>query len=405
MLKKLRLKFVLITMGIVTAMLVVIFAAVYHFTRLNLEASSLTMMQAIAADPFREMTPGGNPEEGPMQNLPYILLRVGPDGGINASGGGYYDLSDNEFLEKLILGADKTTSRTGELPEFRLRFLKQNVQAIRIYVFSDTTAEQETLRNLRVTFIASGAAALLVFLIISFLLARWAVKPVEQAFEREKQFVADASHELRTPLTVITTNAELLREDVSDSPEDAKYADNVIRSAKRMRTLTEELLTLARSDIGRGMEKTENVDLSAVVEECVLNYEPVFFEKGLQLSLEADEGITLSGNADELRRLAAILLDNAQKYSIEGGETTVSLRRSGRARCVLTVADEGEEIPEENLSQLFTRFYRADEARSSGDGFGLGLSIAEEIVSHHNGRIRAESADGLNTFTVELPLS
>ena len=146
------------------------------------------------------------------------------------------------------------------------------------------------------------------------------------------------------------------------------------------------------------------MDLSAVVEECVLNYEPVFFEKGLQLSSEVEEGITLSGNEEELRRLAAILLDNAQKYSMEGGETTVSLKRSGRAKCVLSVADEGEEIPEEILSQLFTRFFRADEARSSEDGFGLGLSIAEEIVSHHNGRIRAESADGVNTFTAELPL-
>ena len=90
---------------------------------------------------------------------------------------------------------------------------------------------------------------------------------------------------------------------------------------------------------------------------------------------------------------------------MEGGGTTVSLKRLGRAKCVLSVADEGEEIPEEDLSRLFTRFYRADEARSGGDGFGLGLSIAEEIVSHHNGRIRAESADGLNTFTAELPLS
>ena len=405
MLKKLRLKFVLITMGIVTAMLVVIFVTVYHFTRLNLETSSISMMQAIASDPFRESPPGGGGENGPMQNLPYIALRISPDGAISASGGSFYDLTDEAFLKRLLEAADRTPSRTGLLPDLKLRFLKHNAQAFRIYVFADTSAEQETLKNLRVTFLVIGTLGLLVFFGISILLARWAVKPVEQAFAREKQFVADASHELRTPLTVITTNAELLREDVADRPEDTKYADNVLRSANRMRTLTEELLTLARSDMGVSAGRKEHVDLSDLVQEVVLNYEPVFFEKGLLLEQEIEEKILITGNPEELRRLAAILLDNAQKYGRNGGTTTVTLKRTGRFRCMLAVADEGEEIPEEILSQLFTRFFRADEARSGEEGFGLGLSIAEEIVSHHNGRIRAESADGVNRFTAEFPLS
>ncbi len=405
MLKKLRLKFVLITMGIVTAMLVVIFVTVYHFTRLNLETSSISMMQAIASDPFRENPPGGGGENGPMQNLPYIALRISPDGAISASGGSFYDLTDEAFLKRLLEAADRTPSRTGLLPDLKLRFLKHNAQAFRIYVFADTSAEQETLKNLRVTFLVIGTLGLLVFFGISILLARWAVKPVEQAFAREKQFVADASHELRTPLTVITTNAELLREDVADRPEDTKYADNVLRSANRMRTLTEELLTLARSDMGVSAGRKEHVDLSDLVQEVVLNYEPVFFEKGLLLAQEIEEKILITGSPEELRRLAAILLDNAQKYGRNGGTTTVTLKRTGRFRCMLTVADEGEEIPEEILSQLFTRFFRADEARSGEEGFGLGLSIAEEIVSHHNGRIRAESADGVNRFTAEFPLS
>ena len=405
MLKKLRLKFVLITMGIVTAMLVVIFVTVYHFTRLNLETSSISMMQAIASDPFRENPLGGGGENGPMQNLPYIALRISPDGAISASGGSFYDLTDEAFLKRLLEAADRTPSRTGLLPDLKLRFLKHNAQAFRIYVFADTSAEQETLKNLRVTFLVIGTLGLLVFFGISILLARWAVKPVEQAFAREKQFVADASHELRTPLTVITTNAELLREDMADRPEDTKYADNVLRSANRMRTLTEELLTLARSDMGVSAGRKEHVDLSDLVQEVVLNYEPVFFEKGLLLAQEIEEKILITGNPEELRRLAAILLDNAQKYGRNGGTTTVTLKRTGRFRCMLTVADEGEEIPEEILSQLFTRFFRADEARSGEEGFGLGLSIAEEIVSHHNGRIRAESADGVNRFAAEFPLS
>ena len=404
MLKKLRLKFVFITTGIAFAMLVVLFVTVYHFTRLNLETTSITMMRSIADDPFREMIPGG-PDGAPMQNLPYIKLRIGPDGTISAYGGSSYDLSDESFLKELVTSADKDNSRTGVLTDLNLRYLKHDIQATRIYVFSDISSEKEMLRNLRMTFIAIGAVGLLLFFGLSFLLARWAVKPVEQAFAREKQFVADASHELRTPLTVITTNAELLREDVADNPEDRKYADNVLHSAKRMRTLTEELLTLARSDTGRGVEKKENVDLSVMAEEAVLDYEPVFFEKGLVLEQEIEEGIQITGNEEELRRLMAILLDNAQKYSWNGGTTTLSLKKAGRSKCVLAVADEGEEIPEEVLSQLFTRFYRADEARSGEEGFGLGLSIAEEIVAHHNGRIRAESADGVNTFTAELPLS
>ena len=141
------------------------------------------------------------------------------------------------------------------------------------------------------------------------------------------------------------------------------------------------------------------------------NIKPVFFEKGLTLRTDISEGIMVNGDPSQLRQVLDILLDNAQKYSREKGTTWVSLERQGRGHCLLTVADEGEEISAGDLPHLFKRFYRADKARSRSGGmeqtgsFGLGLSIAEAIIGRHRGRIWAESKNHVNAFFVELGIT
>jgi signal transduction histidine kinase len=135
----------------------------------------------------------------------------------------------------------------------------------------------------------------------------------------------------------------------------------------------------------------------------VLPFEPVFFEKDLLLEVQIAEGIAVQGSEAQLERLAAILLDNAQKYSCAGAATTVVLRPQSRNHCLLAVSNQGEAIPPDELKNIFKRFYRVDKARTESNSYGLGLAIAQSIAELHHGKIWAESKHGVNTFFVSLP--
>lgn len=270
-------------------------------------------------------------------------------------------------------------------------------------VFADVTSERATLRNLLETCAIVGLLCFGAFLCVSALLAAWMVKPVDKAWEQQRQFVADASHELKTPLAVIMTNAELLQSPGWAEGEQAKFLDSILTMSRQMRVLVERLLELARADSGQRGAAVETVDLSALAESALLPFEPLFFEQGLTLSGEIEPGVAVRGSGPQLRQVADILLDNARKYSGAEGRVMVVLKRAGKRHCRLSVSSPGEALSKNELKDIFKRFYRADKARSRDGGFGLGLSIAQSIAEQHHGRIWAESGGGLNTFCVELP--
>ena len=180
-------------------------------------------------------------------------------------------------------------------------------------------------------------------------------------------------------------------------------ADNILTMSRQMRGLVEDLLELARVDDGIARTVWTRVDLSRLVSDAVLTFEPVCFEAGLTLETDIQPDITVRGSESHLRQVAEILLDNARKYADPGGTVTVTLTRQGRRHCLLSVADPGEAISPEDLKNIFKRFYRADKARAMDHSYGLGLSIADSIVTDHHGKIWAESAGGINTFFVSLP--
>lgn len=402
MTKKLRKKFIWITMSIVTVMLCVIMSMIYFFMKMNLENNSIHMLQDIAINPFLRRVPG---ELSENVRLPYFTLQISPQGELITAGGGYYDLSDEGFLQTLIDDACSDSARTGIIKEYHLRYYRLNTPVSQILVYADISSEQATLRNLRRNCIIIGLLCFLIFLGISFLLAGWAVKPVELAWEQQRRFIADASHELKTPLTVIMTNAEFLQNPDYQEENHGAFSSNILIMAKQMRGLVEQMLNLARADSAQSDRPFSSVDLSRIVSDALLPFEPIFFEKGLTLQADITENIMTDGDPSQLRQVVDILLDNAGKYSFENGTTWVTLRNHGKRRCLLTVADEGREIPAEDLPRLFKRFYRADQARSRTGSFGLGLSIAESIVLRHKGKIWAESDHNINTFFVELETS
>ena len=401
MIRKLRMKFVCVIMGIVMLMLAAILGVVIHFTGQNMEMQSINMMRAIATAPFQQGNLGKQPEE---VRLPFFTVQIGNRGELLGVSGGYFDLTDREYIQNIVNAALASEEKTEELEEYQLRFLKEKSPIGYTIVFSDTTTESATLKNLYsvcglIFFVAMG-----VFLGISIFLSNWVIKPVATAWDQQRQFVADASHELKTPLSVIMANAELLDNADTADEDRRKFSRNILSMTYQMRTLVENLLEMARVDNGTLKMQFAALDFSELVSDAVLSFQLLYEEKGQTLQSMIPEGITLRGSQQHLYQVMDILLDNALKYSHPGSHTNAELKRIGHS-CLLTVANTGEPISPEDLTNIFKRFYRVDKARSLNGSYGLGLSIAQSIVEAHKGKIWAESDQGYNTFFVQLPIN
>lgn len=398
MIKRLRIKFVCINMTIVTIMLCVIFGLVLHFTSVSMEKESIEMMQSVALDPLQLGTPG---KGASGVRLPYFALQLGPGGELLASGGGYYDLTDRALLNELI--SLSSVQKTGVLSDYGLRYVRVVTPTMQCIVFADMSSEINTINNLLQNCLLIGAASFIIFLMISILLARWAVKPVAVAWEQQRQFVANASHELKTPLTVILSNAQMLAENVEDPELRKRMTASILTVSQQMKDLVTKLLSSAQVDQGIGAMQFSAVDLSHTVSNALLPFAPIFYEQGMELDSVVQDDIWVQGSQPHLIQVVNILLDNAQKYGVEHGHTRVTLRQQGKKSCLLTVANEGKALSGQELKNIFKRFYRADAARERTGSYGLGLSIAEGIVQAHRGNIWAESKDGVNTFLIQLP--
>lgn len=234
-------------------------------------------------------------------------------------------------------------------------------------------------------------ASLGVMLFLSAALSRLAVRPVSEAWEAQKRFVAEASHELKTPLTVILANNSILASHPDETvASQRKWIESTGEESFRMKSLIERLLTLARSDAGYFTAEIRETDLAPVVQEQVLSFEPAAYEKNMTISCRT-ENIRLATDPVQLSRILQIYLDNAVKYGARGTEISVELAYvSGAA--VLSVKNFGETIPSGELSRVFDRFYRADKSRTA-EGFGLGLSIAKSIAGELGVRLSAESSE------------
>ena len=398
MIKRLRIKFVCINMTIVTIMLCVIFGLVLHFTSVSMEKESIEMMQSVALDPLQLGIPG---KGASGVRLPYFALQLGPGGELLASGGGYYDLTDRALLNELI--SLSSVQKTGVLSDYGLRYVRVVTPTMQCIVFADMSSEINTINNLLQNCLLIGAASFIIFLMISILLARWAVKPVAVAWEQQRQFVANASHELKTPLTVILSNAQMLAENVEDPELRKRMTASILTVSQQMKDLVTKLLNSAQVDQGIGAMQFSAVDLSHTVTNALLPFAPIFYEQGMELDSVVQADIWVQGSQPHLIQVVNILLDNAQKYGVEHGHTRVTLRQQGKKSCLLTVANEGKALSGQELKNIFKRFYRADAARGRTGSYGLGLSIAEGIVQAHRGKIWAESKDGVNTFLIQLP--
>lgn len=403
MLKRLRIKFIAVIMSIVTVLFIFIFGLVLHFTKQNIERESIQMMRTMAfRPPAAELM--NKPDNMPDNiRLPFFTVHIEADGEIKAFGGDYFDLTDEDMLRKLVNAVNESKKDTGILPDYDLRYMKNNNGRMKAIVFTDISSEKAMIKGLIRNSVIIGLAGYVIFFLISLLLAKWVTKPVEKTWNEQKQFIADASHELKTPITVIMTNAEMLSDKSYSEGDRDSFTKNILSTSKRMRGLVESLLELARLDNNRSKIEHGTIDLSKLINDSILPFEPLFYENDMELSADIDEGIKVEGDKEKLRQVVNILLDNALKYSDPADKVTIKLKNQS-ANCLMSVTGLGAPLSKEECQDIFKRFYRVDKSRNDRQSYGLGLSIADSIVSEHNGKIWAESVNGYNTFYVSLPV-
>lgn len=268
-----------------------------------------------------------------------------------------------------------------------------------IYIFLDCTRDLSSVRQfLRYSLLISLGGTIAIFF-VAVLLSRRAVRPIAETYEKQKHFITDASHEIKTPLAVIASCTDVLEMEQGES----KWSQGIRSQVERLTELTQGLVSLARMDEHTGLLASEEINFSELLEETITPFILMAQNKGQQFQLRCDPGIKIQGDRQKLQQLCSILADNAVKYTPKGGNISFTLQQKGR-KINFVAENDAEGLSSGSQKQLFDRFYRGDQSRSSQcPGYGIGLSLAQSIVAAHGGKIEAASRDGASlTITVQF---
>lgn len=313
---------------------------------------------------------------------------------------------DGDVLTAAYERLTTVSDGSGTFGDLGLHYKKKTEQSTTYLAFADTSTT-DNWQSLAVTLAIAGLGTLVVFFVISLFLSRWALRPVKEAWDSQRQFVADASHDLKTPLTVILANSSiLLKHPERTIASESQWIESTQVEAKQMQGLVNEMLELAQVEAGAQVNTPhEQVDFSDLVDGETLMFDSMALERNCRFDCDIEQGIAVMGNDQQLHKMVSTLVENAFKYVNDGGSITVVLSREAK-KAKLAVTNTGSVISPDDLPHIFDRFYRTDKARTSGaGGFGLGLAIAREIARAHNGDITCESSESLGTtFTVSLPI-
>ncbi|WP_071717527.1 sensor histidine kinase [Bacillus paramycoides] len=287
-------------------------------------------------------------------------------------------------------GAAHVTTQFGE--NFTLQILRE------------TTTEKEVLRTLLLILIIGCGIGSLCAIGIGFFLAGRALIPIQKSWEKQQEFVSDASHELRTPLAVIQSKTDVLFQSPSATIEEkAMDISTISKECRRLSKLVANLLLLARSDSNQIEMDKKTFELDKLLEEIVDPYKEIASYQEKEMILKVERNISFIGDRERIHQMMVILLDNAMKYTNEGGHIQINCTQTSSS-IRIRVKDNGIGVKEEDSPKLFDRFYQGDKARSASEGAGLGLSIANWIVEKHYGKISVESKWGEGTcFEVIFP--
>ena len=407
MIKKLRWKFIFVTTAFSMIILCLVLGFSFMTAKGRIEKENEETLRQIVE--MKQVPVMGLPRlQSDNIRVPYFMVDVSQSGLVSNLQSNYMKLNDEvteEQLLSLVASALSSSETMGVLEGESLRYYRKARPNGWRVAYLDMTMENHLVANLSKNMILVGFGSFFGILLLSMGLAYWITKPVERAWNQQRQFVADASHELKTPLTVILSNTEmLLNHGLQDDEHSEKRLGNIRAESIRMKGLVEDMLDLARADAQTVKKQLSQIPISDIVMDSVLLFEALAFEKQKELQYQIEENLSVMGSEDRMKQLIEILLDNAMKYTQEQGTIWVKLEKITAKSMKLMVANTGDTMTEEQCRRIFERFYRTDPARQNNGGYGLGLSIANSIVTEVDGRIWCESKNGINSFFVQLPL-
>ena len=410
MIKKLRIKLILLLTLILSLVLAGVLFAVNIFnynsvtdvsySRLNRIMSSLSAPTGYFGYYFGSTDKYYYYDERGYEDNDIYIVFVGTQGSITniaAQNDSGYSYDDIARLTRQVLSESFKRGRINDLIYIVKEFDYGSFGTSYTVAFMDNRSIVQSTSTMLFNSLIIFVFGIAVIAVVSFLISASIVKPVEEAFNKQKQFISDASHELKTPIAVISANSDILQEDIGDN----KWLGYIRSETDRMSRLINSLLTLTRLEMSSDKSNMHKLDICNAIMEVTMPFESVAFEKGVTLFCDLlDEEIIVNGNEEQLKQVVAILTDNAIKHCYEGGTVNVDARRV-KNKCIISVSNQGEPIPFEIRDKIFERFFRADESRSREENrYGLGLAIAKQIVENHHGSISVKCDDGTTTFEV-----
>lgn len=305
----------------------------------------------------------------------------------------------NEEISHLVSEIIKTKKQYSTINGVTF-YIKELRNSTKLICMVNRNSELKTLSKLYMYSTLLYLLSIIVSVLISIPISKYMISPAEEAFRKQKQFIADASHELKTPIAVIGANLDVLESEIKNN----KWLEYIKAENKRMGELVRDLLYLAKNDAGRNELTFSEFDFSNAVENSVLPFEVIAFEAEKTLEFDIQKGIICNGDEKSLKQVFIILVDNALKNSENGAKINVKAYSEGQ-KIIYKVRNTGTGIKKDELEKIFLRFYRSDSSRvRKTGGSGLGLSIARAIATDHGGTLTADSVYGeWAEFTLALP--
>ena len=385
MLTKLRKQFVIITMSLLAAVILLLFFISNHYDRYWDDYDTYRIVKLVAKNGYVK----------DYSDEAIAMVTVEEDGKttimVNDT-----DLSDKD-VKKVSRSLLKKSKKAWKWRNYVYSF-KEKKDGVWQLVFIDLDSYSSSSGQFLLTIVFTVFGFLLLTG-VSIYLSRFIIQPAQDAINREKQFVSDASHELKTPIAAIRANAQVLQ----NQTEPNRYLDHILSETKRMEHLVQDLLGLSKLDGNEQIVNFTRVNLSKICEEMILSYESLAYEEGKLIEDQIADDVWVLGQESQLKQLITILLDNAIKYSLDKSIIHISLKQE-KKKAVLQVSNPSQAYSEEVMDNLFERFYQAEGSRHSTSSFGLGLAIAKGIVKHHQGQVKAWQDKGAMFLEVRLPV-
>lgn len=309
------------------------------------------------------------------------------------------NIVQDKTIEEYALKVSKKHNESGIIGNYiyKVRRIKENQTNVMLIENEEAISHSQ---KIIITAIIISGVSLIIIYIIAKKISKFIVQPVEETFEKQKQFISDASHELKTPLAVIEANADVLEGEVGKN----KWMDYIQNEIQSMDKLINELLLLTKIENVDNIQERKIFDVSKETEMTISMFESMAYERNVKLSSNIQKNIVINGNKEDIEHILSILIDNAIKHTESGNEVIVELSKE-KNELIIQVKNEGKEIPEKERKKIFERFYRIDKSRNRNEKrYGLGLAIAKSTVKKYNGNIKVLYKDGFTIFKVNLQI-